>query len=68
MPRRRDLRQIAALAVAVLVALQLPATHWFYFYLVWIAPLALIASMAAYRTAPVQARSGRMARPGTPLG
>jgi hypothetical protein len=67
-PRRRDMRQVAALAVAVLVAVQVPATHWFYFYLVWIAPLALVACMAAYRTAPTKAPSGRMARPGTPLG
>jgi len=48
-PRRRDLRQVAALAGAVTVALQLAATHWFYFYLVWIAPLALIAVLGAYR-------------------
>lgn len=67
-PRRRDMRQVAALAVAVLVAVQLPATHWFYFYLVWIAPLALVACMSAYRTTPAKAPSGRMARPGTPLG
>jgi hypothetical protein len=59
-PRRRDLRQIAALATAVLVAVQLPATHWFYFYLVWIAPLALVALMGAYATVPVRPRAGRM--------
>jgi hypothetical protein len=59
-PRKRDLRQVAALAAAVLIAVQLPATHWFYFYLVWIAPLALIAVMGAYVAAPVGARAGRM--------
>lgn len=47
-PRRRDLRQVAALAAATLIALQLAATHWFYFYLVWFAPLALAAFFAAY--------------------
>jgi hypothetical protein len=67
-PRRRDLRQVAALGAAVLLAVQLPATHWVYFYLVWVAPLALVASMAAYRTAPVGATSGRMAKAETPLG
>jgi hypothetical protein len=59
-PRRRDLRQVAALAGAVTIAVQLPATHWFYFYLVWIAPLALVACMGAYATAPVAARAGQM--------
>jgi hypothetical protein len=59
-PRRRDLRQVAALAGAVTIAVQLPATHWFYFYLVWIAPLALVACMGAYTTAPVPARAGQM--------
>jgi hypothetical protein len=59
-PRRRDLRQVAALAGAVTIAVQLPATHWFYFYLVWIAPLALIACMGAYSTAPERVAAGRM--------
>jgi Glycosyltransferase family 87 len=48
-PRRRDPRQVAALAAAVLVALELTATHWFYFYIVWFAPLALVAMLGAYR-------------------
>lgn len=42
-PRRRDAVQVAAFAAAVLVATQLPAGHWFYFYILWFAPLALIA-------------------------
>jgi hypothetical protein len=49
-PRRRDARQVAALAGAVMVAIQLTVEHWFYFYLVWIAPLALVAMLGAYRT------------------
>jgi hypothetical protein len=48
-PRRRDARQVVALASAVMIAVQLPATHWFYFYLAWIAPLVLAATMSAYR-------------------
>jgi hypothetical protein len=48
-PRRRDTRQVVALAAAVLVAVQLPAAHWFYFYLAWVAPLILAAVMSAYR-------------------
>jgi hypothetical protein len=34
-PRRRDAVGLAALAAAVLIALQLGVTHWFYLYLVW---------------------------------
>jgi Glycosyltransferase family 87 len=48
-PRRRDARQVVALAAAVMIAVQLPATHWFYFYLAWVAPLVLATSMSAYR-------------------
>ena len=41
MPRRRDAATLAALAAAVLIALQLAVDHWFYLYLVWFAPLVL---------------------------
>jgi hypothetical protein len=42
-PRRRDELTVAALGAAVLIALQLAVTHWFYLYLVWFLPLLLIA-------------------------
>ena len=42
-PRRRDLLQVAALASAALIALEVCAMHWFYPYLLWILPGALIA-------------------------
>jgi Glycosyltransferase family 87 len=48
-PRRRDARQVAALAAAALIALQLGSTYWFFFYVSWFAPLALVAMFAAYR-------------------
>jgi hypothetical protein len=48
-PGRRDLRQVGALGAAVLIAVQLPAAHWFYFYIVWFTPLVLLASLGAYR-------------------
>jgi hypothetical protein len=50
-PRRRTLAQLAALAAAVLIAVQLGATHWLYPYAVWFAPLVLAALFAAYRPA-----------------
>jgi hypothetical protein len=48
-PGRRDARQVAALAAAVVIALQLCATYWLFFYVAWFAPLALVAMLAAYR-------------------
>jgi len=48
-PRRRTPVQVAALAGAVLVAVQLGATHWFYLYVVWFAPLAFVALMGPWR-------------------
>jgi hypothetical protein len=43
LPRRRDVVGLSALAAAVLVALQLGVTHWFYLYIVWFLGPALIA-------------------------
>jgi hypothetical protein len=48
-PRRRGPLQVAALGAAVLVAVELAVTHWFYLYVVWFAPLALVALLAPYR-------------------
>jgi hypothetical protein len=45
-PRERDEATVAALGAAVLIALQLTVTHWFYLYLVWFLPLLLIALLA----------------------
>jgi Glycosyltransferase family 87 len=39
--------QVAALAAALTVAVQLPAVHWFYLYIVWFLPLVLIAVLTA---------------------
>jgi hypothetical protein len=48
-PRRRTVPQVAALAAAVLIAVQVTATHWFYPYTVWFAPLVLVALFTAQR-------------------
>jgi hypothetical protein len=45
-PRRRDTITVAALGAAVLIAVQLGMTHWFYLYVVWFLPLALVALIA----------------------
>jgi hypothetical protein len=48
-PARKTPAQVAALAAAVLIAVQLGATHWFYFYVVWFLPLVLAALFVAQR-------------------
>ena len=47
-PRRKTPLQVAALGAAVLVALQLAAAHWFYLYVVWFLPFALVAFFGRY--------------------
>jgi hypothetical protein len=44
-PREKSLLQVAALAGAVVVAVQLGATHWFYFYVLWFLPAYLAVVM-----------------------
>jgi Glycosyltransferase family 87 len=51
-PRRPDARQVAALGAAVLIAVQLAATHWFYLYVVWFVPFVFVAILGAYRERP----------------
>ena len=51
-PRERDAVQVAALAAAALIGLQLVTVHWFYLYVVWFTPLVLAALFAAQRASP----------------
>jgi hypothetical protein len=61
-PRRRSPGQVAALAAAVLIAVQLSADHWFYLYVVWFFPLVMVALLS--REPPsAPARSISPARP-----
>jgi hypothetical protein len=48
-PRQRSTVQLAALAAALLIAIQVTANHWFYPYAVWFAPLVLIVVFAQWR-------------------
>jgi uncharacterized membrane protein len=45
-PRQRSLPAVCALAGAVTIAVQLPATHWYYYYIIWFLPFALVALVA----------------------
>jgi hypothetical protein len=57
-PRHRSTAQVAALGAAVLIATQIIAIHWFYLYIDWFVPFALVALFCEYRTA-----DGREQRP-----
>jgi hypothetical protein len=54
-PARRSPAQVAALAAAVTVTVQLGATHWFYFYVVWFLPAYLAASFSRSSSAAPRA-------------
>jgi hypothetical protein len=45
-PKRKNLTQLAALSVALMLLLQLTLHHWFYLYIVWWFPLFLVALAA----------------------
>ena len=57
LPRRRNPVQLAALAAATLIAIQVTSNHWFYPYAVWFAPLVLIVVFAAQREAETVSQS-----------
>jgi hypothetical protein len=42
-PRVRTVPQVAALAAAIIVAVEICMGQWFYFYIVWFAPLVFVA-------------------------
>ena len=42
-PRERSVPQLAAAGAVLLIAAQITAIHWYYFYLPWLAPYALVA-------------------------
>ena len=47
-PRRGDLVGLAALSAAVLIALQLGTTYWFFLYLAWFFPLVMVALLGRH--------------------
>jgi hypothetical protein len=49
-PRRKSPMQVAALAAAVMIAVELTAAHWFYLYIVWFAPMVFVALFLSLRT------------------
>jgi hypothetical protein len=49
-PRRLDLLAFTALSGALIVGLELTLTHWFYLYLPWFLPFALLAMVPEWST------------------
>ena len=47
-PRRRDVVGLAACAAAILIALQLGVSHWFYLYIPWFFGLAMLALLGRF--------------------
>jgi uncharacterized BrkB/YihY/UPF0761 family membrane protein len=45
---RRTVLQTAALGAAVIIAVQLGLTYWFYLYIVWFFPLVALAAFGSY--------------------
>jgi hypothetical protein len=48
LPRRRGPVEVAALAAAVIIALQIAANYWLYSYIVWFFPMVLVAVFGAF--------------------
>ena len=61
-PRRRDVVMVAALGAAVLIALQLGITHWFYLYIVWFFPLVMVALVLRLSVIPSAIGASRSSR------
>jgi hypothetical protein len=55
-PRRPTLTQMAACGAAVLVALELGITYWFFLYVVWFFPLVIVALLGRYGDPEAQRR------------
>jgi len=71
LPRRRGPVQVAALAGALIIALQLTVTYWLYPYLVWFAPMVIVAVFASHpatrRDAPLRPHDRRLPAHGDPI-
>jgi hypothetical protein len=54
-PRRKTLRQLAALTAALLIGFELVLTHWFFLYLPWFFPfVALVVLTVEREPVPVE--------------
>jgi hypothetical protein len=70
LPRRRGLVEVAALAAAVIIALQIAANYWLYSYIVWFFPMVLVALFGAFpaRAPATEEEPGRLSAAPSPVG
>jgi len=61
-PRRPSPVQVAALAAAVLIAVEITAAHWFYLYVVWFAAPLLVAVAGERPVTPGRGAAGSTSR------
>lgn len=61
-PRRKTAVMMAALSAALIVGFQILQTHWFYLYIPWFFPLALIAFLLSASGEAAPARGGEIGR------
>jgi hypothetical protein len=50
-PRRLDLVGLAAACAAIMLGVELGLEHWFYLYIPWFLPAALLALLGRYEAA-----------------
>ena len=55
-PKRMDLVQFAAISGALMIGMQLTLTHWFYLYVPWFIPFALLVIVPHWPRPPVAPR------------
>ncbi len=55
--RPRSLVQVSALAAAVTIAVQVPAQHWFYYYIIWFIPFVAVALLGGTRAEAVDGQA-----------
>jgi hypothetical protein len=60
-PRHRGVVGVAALAAAVIIALQLVAGYWLYSYIVWFFPAAIVGLFGFYPSRVISREEGRPA-------
>jgi hypothetical protein len=65
-PRRRDVVGLAACSAAILLALQLAVSHWFYLYIPWFFGLVMIALLG--QLGPPDVARPRLRRRRAPAG
>ena len=63
LPRTKGPLELAALSAAVLLAVELTLTHWFYLYLPWVLPFVLLAVFLPREGAPERPGVGAGASP-----